>query len=110
MSGFFSALNSFSDQFDNLGTISELKLSNNNCRLSFLKDPYVPNLVYLATFDENSKGVNVQRVLRKLSHNFLRQYNVQQILNWRGRKNTFIEFEETITEFIEEEAGDLEFF
>ncbi|MCK4380528.1 MAG: hypothetical protein KAW51_05260, partial [Candidatus Lokiarchaeota archaeon] len=49
ISGFFSALNSFSDSFESMGTISELKLSKNNLKLSFLKDSNVPDLIYLAT-------------------------------------------------------------
>jgi len=103
MSGFFSALNSFSDQFENLGTISELKLANKDLRMSFLRDKKLPNLIYLATFDENSKDVNVRRALRKISHTFLKKYNVKQILNWRGKKDVFKEFEKVIEQYIEDE-------
>jgi len=108
LSGFFSAINSFSNQFDNLGSVSELKLSKNDVKLSFLRDKSLPNLVYLATFDEQSKGVNVQRALRKISRTFLQRYNVNQILNWRGRKDTFKAFEENIKTFIEEEKNENE--
>ncbi|MHA1150909.1 MAG: hypothetical protein ACTSR8_22035 [Promethearchaeota archaeon] len=104
MSGFFSAINSFSDQFDDMGSVSELRLSKNDMKLSFYIDPSMPNIVYLATFDDYTKGVNVQRTLRKLSKTFLRQYNIEQILNWRGRRNTFKAFEEIIDRLIEEEA------
>ena len=38
ISGFFSALNSFSDQFDDLGSISELKLSNNDFCVLYMFD------------------------------------------------------------------------
>ena len=79
VSGFFTALNSFSDSFEDLGTISELKLSNNDLKLSFLKDNSIPNLIYLATFDESSKSVNVKRVLRKISRTFLQKYNISEI-------------------------------
>ena len=96
ISGFFSALNSFSDQFDDLGSICELKLSNTDSQLSFLRDRSIPNLIYLASFDEKSKGVNVQRYLRKISNTFLRKYNIDQITKWRGRANTFKSFEEII--------------
>ena len=108
LSGFFSAIHSFSDQFEDLGNVSELKLSKNDLKLSFLVEPSMPNLVYLATFDEKSKGVNVQRTLRKISKNFLRQYNIQKILNWRGRKDTFQAFEEIIEKHIEEEKEESE--
>jgi len=108
MSGFFSAINSFSDQFEDLGTVSELKLSNNNVKLSFLRDNNLPNLVYLATFDEDSKGINVQRALRKISRSFLQKYNVNQILNWRGRKDTFKAFEDLVSEYVEDEKSESE--
>ncbi len=110
MSGFFSAINSFSDQFENLGTVSELKLSKNDLKLSFLRDSSLPNLVYLATFDENSKGVNVQRTLRKISRTFMQKYNVNRILNWRGRRDAFKDFEEIIYTFINDEIEENEEF
>ncbi|MFW9950198.1 MAG: hypothetical protein ACFFKA_08745 [Candidatus Thorarchaeota archaeon] len=103
VSGFFTALNSFSDSFEDLGTISELKLSNNDLKLSFLKDNSIPNLIYLATFDESSKSVNVRRVLRKISRIFLQKYNISEILNWKGRKDAFKSFESILGAFIEEE-------
>ena len=81
ISGFFSALNSFSDQFDDLGSISELKLSNNDFKLSFFKDKSIPNLIYLASYDEKSNSVNVQRYLRKISQTFLKKYSITQIPN-----------------------------
>ena len=93
VSGFFSALNSFSDSFDDLGTISELKLSNNELKLSFLKDSSIPNLIYLATYDDKSKGVNVQRTLRKIARSFLMKYNINQIINWNGKIDAFRSFE-----------------
>ncbi|MFX0056939.1 MAG: hypothetical protein ACFE85_10350 [Candidatus Hodarchaeota archaeon] len=108
VSGFFSALNSFSDSFDDLGTISELKLSNNELKLSFLKDKSIPNLIYLATYDENSNAVNVQRALRKISRSFLMKFNINQILNWNGRKNTFNSFEGILNQYIEEEKEEKE--
>lgn len=108
ISGFFSALNSFSDQFDDLGSISELKLSNNDSKLSFLRDRSIPNLIYLASFDEKSKGVNVQRYLRKISNTFLRKYNIDQITKWCGKANTFKSFEEIIKQFVDDEKKETE--
>ena len=108
ISGFFSALNSFSDQFDDLGSICELKLSNTDSKLSFLRDRSIPNLIYLASFDEKSKGVNVQRYLRKISNTFLRKYNIDQITKWRGRANTFKSFEEIIKQFVDDEKKETE--
>jgi len=83
VSGFFSALNSFSDSFEELGTISELKLSNNDLKLSFLKDSSIPNVIYIATYDEKSKPVNVLRILRKLSRTFIQKFSIDAILNYR---------------------------
>ncbi|MFW9771000.1 MAG: hypothetical protein ACFFFB_01860 [Candidatus Heimdallarchaeota archaeon] len=108
VSGFFTALNSFSDSFEDLGTISELKLSNNDLKLSFLKDSSIPNLIYLATYDENSKAVNVQRVLRKISSSFLNKYNINQILNWNGKINSFKSFENVLNIYITEEQEEKE--
>jgi hypothetical protein len=111
ISGFFTALNSFSDSFEDLGTISELKLSNNELKLSFLKDCSIPNLIYLATYDETSKAVNVQRILRKISKTFLKKYNINQILNWSGRRNAFKSFDEILEnyQYEEIEENDLHF-
>lgn len=108
VSGFFSALNSFSDQFNNLGSINELRLSKNEYKLAFIKDKSVPNLIYLASFDETSKGVNVQRYLRKISRSFLNQYNAQQLRKWRGRTDTFKQFEETIDQYVQKEKKESE--
>ena len=103
VSGFFSALNSFSDSFEDLGTISELKLSNNNLKLSFLKDSNIPDLIYLATYDKNSELANVQRFLKKLANDFLKEFNINQISNWNGRLDSFKSFENVIKHYIEEE-------
>jgi len=108
ISGFFSALNSFSDQFDDLGSISELKLSNNDFKLSFFKDKSIPNLIYLASYDEKSNSVNVQRYLRKISQTFLKKYSIAKIVNWRGRADIFESFEETVEKFVEEEKQESE--
>jgi hypothetical protein len=105
ISGFFSALNSFSDSFEDLGTISELKLSNNKLKVSFLKDLNIPNLIYLATHDENSTGLQVQQILKDISQNFLQHYRVNKILEWRGKKDSFYAFEEIIEKFIKEEES-----
>ena len=108
LSGFFSALNSFSDQFENLGSISELQLSKSNFKLSFVKDQSIPNLLYLATFDNNSKGVNVQRYLRKISRTFLKKYNINEITNWAGRVDAFKSFEQIINNYVEDEKEENE--
>lgn len=103
VSGFFSALNSFSDSFEDLGTISELKLSNNNLKLSFLKDPNIPDLIFLATYDKNSELMNVQKFLKKISNLFLKTYSYNQILNWNGKLDRFKEFNSVIEEYNKKE-------
>lgn len=108
VSGFFSALNSFSDQFEDLGSISELQLTKSNFKLSFVKDPSIPNLLYLATFDKNSKGANVQRYLRKISRTFLRKYNINEITNWAGRVDAFKSFGQIINNYVEDEKNENE--
>jgi len=106
VSGFFSALNSFADSFEDLGTISELKLSNNDLKLSFLKDASIPNLIYIATYDEKSKPVNVLRILRKISRTFILKFSIDAILNWKGNTNAFRSFENILETFVEEELND----
>ncbi|MBN1802996.1 MAG: hypothetical protein JW891_15915 [Candidatus Lokiarchaeota archaeon] len=108
MSGFFSALNSFSEEFDNFGPIRELKLLNTELKLSFLKDSKISNLIYLATFDESSKGVNVQRVLRKISRSFLEIYGEKKIENWSGKSDSFIAMNEVVDQFAREEIVETE--
>jgi hypothetical protein len=105
ISGFFSALNSFSDSFEDLGTISELKLSKNDLKLSFLKDKVIPNLIYLATFDDQSKFSSVQNLLKKISFNFLKKFDIKQISGWNGRIDSFNSFNPTVNQCIEEENG-----
>ena len=101
VSGFFSALNSFSDSFEDLGTISELKLENNNLKLSFLKDSNIPDLIFLATYDNNSELANVQKFLKIISNLFLKNFNYNQITNWNGRLNSFKSFGSVIEQYIE---------
>jgi hypothetical protein len=103
ISGFFSALNSFSDSFDDLGTISELKLSKNNLKLSFLKDPNILDLIYLATYDNSSELIDVQRFLKKISSIFLKEFNIDQISNWNGKLNYFKSFDGVVKQYFEEE-------
>jgi hypothetical protein len=91
-------------QESELGLIQELKMSDSNLRLSFLKDSSIPNLIFLASFDETSKSVNVQRFLRKISRTFLRKFNLNHIINWSGKSGQFDSFEEIVEEYaIEEE-------
>ncbi|MBN1215829.1 MAG: hypothetical protein JXA99_10370 [Candidatus Lokiarchaeota archaeon] len=106
VSGFLSALNSFSEEFEDLGSIKELKLSNSNLRLAFLKNNTIPNLIFLASFDEESNSVNVQRFLRKMSYTFLKKYNITQINNWDGRVDTFSSFINIVDDYIEDESNE----
>lgn len=103
ISGFFSALNSFSESFETLGTIKELKLSNNNLKLSFLKDSNIPDLIYLATYDNSSELIDVQRFLKKISYKFLKEFNIDQISNWNGKLNYFESFNGIVKQYFEEE-------
>ncbi len=109
ISGFFSALNSFSDSFEDLGTISELKLSNNDLKLSFLKDESIPNLIYLATFDEKTNFSNVQNLLSNVATSFLEKFTIDQISSWNGKINSFNSFDSVIDRYIEEENGKHQF-
>lgn len=103
ITGFFSALNSFSDSFEDLGTISELKLSNNDLKLSFLRDTNIPSLIYLATFDAKSKLSNIQNLLQIIAKNFLKEFNIKQILSWNGKIDNFNSFDSIINQHIESE-------
>ncbi len=108
ISGFFSALNSFSDSFEEMGTISELKLSNNNLKLSFLKDLNIPDLIYLATYDKKSELMKVQQFLKKISEHFLKEFSIDQIINWNGRLDYFAPFEIVVKKFLDEENRKIE--
>ncbi len=103
ISGFFSALNSFSDSFESMGTISELKLSKNNLKLSFLKDSNVPDLIYLATYDDKSDLLNVQQFLKKVSNFFLKEFSLEQISHWNGKLDYFKQFENVVKLLLDEE-------
>ncbi|MFW9864510.1 MAG: hypothetical protein ACFFEN_00295 [Candidatus Thorarchaeota archaeon] len=103
ISGFFSALDSFSDSFEDLGAISELKLSNNDLKLSFLRDARVPNLIYLASFDDKTEKKNVEDFLKRISKKFFQRYSIDEIENWNGRLTFFKPFEDDIRKYAEEE-------
>ncbi|MBD3193900.1 MAG: hypothetical protein GF317_02515 [Candidatus Lokiarchaeota archaeon] len=103
VSGFLSALNSFSEEFEDLGSIKELKLSNTDLRLAFLKNNTIPNLIFLASFDEKTNTVNVQRFLKKMSYAFLKKYNINRINNWTGQTNEFDSFEDVVSLYFKEE-------
>ena len=68
-------------------------------------------MIYLATFDDKSKGINVQRALRKISRTFLTRYNIDAIANWSGRTDAFDEMREIIGKYIceEKEENEIEF-
>lgn len=102
VSGFFSALNSFSNSFDSLGCISELKMDNSNLKLSFLKDKNLPELIFIATFDNGSELKSVQRFLEKISDLFLTEYDYDQIKNWNGKLDRFKAFESVIEQELNE--------
>ena len=102
VSGFFSALNSFSDSFDSLGCISELKMENSNLKLSFLKNPHLPEIIFLATFDSDSDLKSVQRFLKKISGLFFEKFDVKQISNWNGKLDSFKSFESIIEKSLDE--------
>ncbi|MFX1457772.1 MAG: hypothetical protein ACFFDB_20580, partial [Promethearchaeota archaeon] len=102
VSGFFSALNSFSDSFNSLGSISELKMENSNLKLSFLRDPHVPEIIFLATFDNSSDVKGVQRFLNKISGLFFEKFGIEQISKWKGKLDSFKSFEDTIENCINE--------
>ena len=106
LSGFFSALNSFGNQFKNLGSISELKLSNSNLKLSFLNDTNIQNMVYLATFDENSNSIDVKRFLKHVSQGFSKRFGAEQIIKWAGRREIFESFEDVVEDLLEDDDKD----
>ncbi len=106
IAGFFSALNSFSDSFEDLGTISELKLSNHDLKVSFLKDTKVPSLIYLATYDEKSKVSSIQNFLQKIAAKFIKEFNIKSISNWNGKMDNFNSFDSVINQHVEIENED----
>lgn len=99
MSGFLSALSSFSEEFNNLGTINEFKMSDSDLRLAFLKHQTIPNLIFLASFDRKTKGVNVQRFLRKMSYSFLKRFDEEKLENWDGNTKAFSSFSQIIKRY-----------
>jgi hypothetical protein len=108
ISGFLSALSSFSEEFEDLGSIKELKLSNSRLRLAFLKKNELPNLIFLASYDENTNSVNVQRFLRKMSYSFFKNYDINKISNWDGSSDTFLNFSNIIKEQVEKISDEKE--
>ncbi len=92
MSGFLSALSSFSKEFKDLGSINEFKMSESELRLAFLKHPSIPNLIFLASFDKTTSSVNVHRFLRQMSYSFLKQFDISCIENWDGNTKAFSSF------------------
>ncbi len=101
LSGFFSALNSFSANYKELGVIKELKLSNTDMKLSFMRNPSIPNLIFLATYNKNSDNFYIQEFLQKISAEFLSNYDREELMNWTGRVDEFEEFEGIIDHYLD---------
>jgi len=95
ISGFFSALDSLSDQFQDFGNISELKLSN-DMKLSFMRDPKIDNLIYIASTDIKSDEKSVKKILKKISSSFSNKYNANMLEKWSGKRADFKEFKEEL--------------
>ena len=64
-------------------------MDNSNLKLSFLKEKNLPELIFLATFDNGSELKSVQRFLEKISDLFLTEYDYDQIKNWNGKLDRF---------------------
>ncbi len=111
ISGFLTALSSFSEEFEDLGSIKELKLSNSSLRLAFLKNKKLPNLIFLASYDESTNSINAQRFLRRMSYTFLKNYDINQISNWDGDTEAFINFTNIVKRQVERisEEKDIDF-
>ncbi|MHA2281782.1 MAG: hypothetical protein ACXAC5_13140 [Promethearchaeota archaeon] len=77
-------------------------MDNSNLKLSFLKDTEIPELIFIATFDNNSDVKSVQRFLEKISDLFLKEYDKDQIRNWNGKLDRFKAFEKVIEQEINE--------
>ncbi len=95
ISGFFSALDSLSDQFQDFGNISELKLSN-DMKLSFMRDPKIDNLIYIASTDTKSDEKSVKKILKKISSSFSNKYNANMLEKWSGKRADFKDFKEEL--------------
>jgi hypothetical protein len=101
MSGFFSALDSLSDQFNGFGNISELKLSN-DLKLSFIRDPNINNLIYIASSDIKSDDYEVKKILKKISNSFSNRYNAQMLEKWSGKRSDFKEFKDELSKIYDD--------
>ena len=101
ISGFFSALDSLSDQFKNFGTINELKLSN-DLKLSFMRDPRIDNLIYIASTDTKNKEYPVKKILKKISNSFSNKYNSRMLEKWSGKRSEFKEFRQELAKIYKE--------
>jgi hypothetical protein len=75
-------------------------MDNSNLKLSFLRDTEIPELIFLATFDNDSDMKSVQRFLGKISELFLEEYDTNQIQNWNGKLDHFKAFEKVIEQEI----------
>lgn len=102
MSGFLSALDSFSHQFKNLGSISQLKLSN-DLKLSFMRDSNIENLIYIASSDTKTNDYTVQKALNKVSNTFSNSCNAQTFENWRGKSSYFDQVKQELSKIVNEE-------
>jgi hypothetical protein len=71
-------------------------MSDSDLRLAFLKHPSISNLIFLASFDRSTNGVNVQRFLRKMSYTFLKRFDKNRIENWDGDIHAFNSFAKII--------------
>ncbi len=77
-------------------------MDNSNLKLSFLRDPHVPELIFLATFDSDSDVKSVKSFLKKISTLFFEKFDINQIAKWNGKLDSFKSFENIIEECMNE--------
>jgi hypothetical protein len=75
-------------------------------KLSFLRDPHVPEIIFLATFDKSSDVKSVQRFLNKISGLFFEKFGIEQISKWNGKLGSFKTFEDTIESCVNENKAE----
>jgi hypothetical protein len=99
ISGFLSAINSFANNVDNLGSMKEMKMED--VSFLFFKPPNDNNLLFVgASKGKDIQGTMVEAMLKKISSAFIRRFPFITENRWDGETEVFKEFEAILENII----------
>ncbi|MHA1110584.1 MAG: hypothetical protein ACTSRE_05745 [Promethearchaeota archaeon] len=98
ISGFLSAINSFANNVDTLGSMKEMKMED--VSFLFFKPPNDNNLLFVGASKGKDQGMLVEAMLKKISSAFIRRFPFITENKWDGETEIFKDFENILENII----------